>query len=29
MKTGFIIDAKFWGDHGDELRERFNTWLSK
>jgi len=29
MKTGFIVDAKFWADNGDSLRERFNVWLAK
>jgi hypothetical protein len=29
MKTGFIVDAKFWADNGDSLRERFSVWLAK
>ena len=29
MKTGFIVDAKFWADNGDSLRERFTVWLAK
>jgi putative spermidine/putrescine transport system substrate-binding protein len=29
MKTGFIVDAKFWGDNGDALREQFNVWVAK
>ena len=29
MKTAFIVDAKFWADNGDALRERFNAWLAK
>ena len=29
MKTALIVDVKFWADHGDALRERFQTWLAK
>jgi putative spermidine/putrescine transport system substrate-binding protein len=29
MKTGFIVDAQFWADNGDALRERFNVWLAQ
>jgi putative spermidine/putrescine transport system substrate-binding protein len=29
LKTAFYPDPQFWGDKGDELRERFNAWLAK
>lgn len=29
MKTGFIVNAKFWGDNLDALRERFNVWVAQ
>ena len=29
MKSALLIDTKFWGDHGDELRNRFNVWLAQ
>jgi putative spermidine/putrescine transport system substrate-binding protein len=29
MKNALIIDPNFWGDKGDELRERFNAWLAQ
>ena len=29
MKTGFIINAKFWADNLDTLRERFNGWVAQ
>ncbi len=29
MKTGFIINAKFWADNLDSLRERFNVWVAQ
>jgi putative spermidine/putrescine transport system substrate-binding protein len=29
MKTGFIINAKFWADNLDTLRERFNVWVAQ
>lgn len=29
MKTGFIVNAKFWADNGDALRERFNVWVAQ
>lgn len=29
LKTVFYPDPQFWGDRGDELRERFNAWLAK
>jgi len=25
----FYPDPQFWGDKGDELRERFNAWLAQ
>jgi putative spermidine/putrescine transport system substrate-binding protein len=29
LKTVFYPDPQFWGDRGDELRERFNAWLAQ
>ena len=29
LKTVFYPDPVFWGDKGDELRERFNAWLAQ
>lgn len=29
MKTGFIVNAKFWADNLDALRERFNVWVAQ
>ena len=29
MKNGFVINAKFWGDNLDALRERFNVWVAQ
>ena len=29
LKTVFYPDPNFWGDKGDELRERFNAWLAQ
>ncbi len=29
MKTAFIIDAKFWGDNLEAIRERFNVWVAQ
>jgi len=29
MKTGFIVNAKFWADNLDSLRERFNVWVAQ
>jgi len=28
-KTELVQDYFFWGDHGEELRKRFNTWLAQ
>jgi putative spermidine/putrescine transport system substrate-binding protein len=28
-KTDFYPDQQFWADKCDELRERFNAWLSQ
>jgi putative spermidine/putrescine transport system substrate-binding protein len=28
-KTALVQDYFFWGDHGEELRKRFNTWLAQ
>ncbi|MDI9349786.1 MAG: ABC transporter substrate-binding protein [Candidatus Symbiobacter sp.] len=29
MKASLLINSDFWGDHGDELRNRFNGWLAQ
>jgi hypothetical protein len=29
MKTAWEVDPSFWSDNGDELRERFSSWLAK
>ncbi len=29
LKTAWNIDTQFWADNGDQLKERFNAWLSK
>jgi putative spermidine/putrescine transport system substrate-binding protein len=29
MSTGFIINASFWADNLDTLRERFNVWVAQ
>ncbi len=29
LKTAFNIDPQFWADNGDQLKERFNAWLSQ
>jgi putative spermidine/putrescine transport system substrate-binding protein len=29
MKTAWIIDSRFWGDHLDDLEVRFQAWLAK
>ncbi len=29
LKTAFDIDASWWADNGDQLKERFNAWLAK
>ena len=28
-QTELVQDYYFWGDHGEELRKRFNTWLAQ
>ena len=28
-RTELVQDYYFWGDHGEELRKRFNTWLAQ
>jgi putative spermidine/putrescine transport system substrate-binding protein len=28
MKTALIADPNFWGDRGEELREKFTAWLA-
>jgi putative spermidine/putrescine transport system substrate-binding protein len=29
LKTAWQLDSQFWADHGDEIKERFNAWLSQ
>ena len=29
LKTAFNLDTQFWADNGDQLKERFNAWLSQ
>jgi putative spermidine/putrescine transport system substrate-binding protein len=29
MENALIVDAQFWADHGEELREKFAAWLAK
>ena len=29
MKNAFFTDPQFWGDHGDDLRQRFTAWLAQ
>jgi len=29
LKTALYVDMQFWADKGDELRERFNSWLAQ
>ena len=29
MGTALIVDPQFWGDNGEQLRERFNAWLAQ
>ncbi len=29
LKAAFPFNAQFWGDNGEELRARFNTWLAQ
>jgi len=29
LKTAWNIDTQFWADNGDQLKERFNAWLSQ
>lgn len=29
MTTAFQVDAYFWADHGEELRQRFSNWLAR
>jgi putative spermidine/putrescine transport system substrate-binding protein len=29
LKTAWQLDPQFWADNGDQLKERFNAWLSK
>jgi putative spermidine/putrescine transport system substrate-binding protein len=29
LRVGLSSDTNFWIDHGDDLRQRFNAWLSK
>ncbi|WEK50821.1 MAG: ABC transporter substrate-binding protein [Candidatus Kaistia colombiensis] len=29
MKSILVYDAKFWGEHGEDLTKRFNNWLAQ
>jgi putative spermidine/putrescine transport system substrate-binding protein len=29
MKNAFLTDPEFWGDHGNDLRQRFTSWLAQ
>jgi len=29
MKNALASNPQFWGDNGEELRKRFNTWLAQ
>jgi putative spermidine/putrescine transport system substrate-binding protein len=29
METALVVDANFWADHGEELREKFAAWLAQ
>jgi putative spermidine/putrescine transport system substrate-binding protein len=29
LKTAWNLDTQFWADNGDQLKERFNAWLSQ
>lgn len=29
MTTALVVDANFWADHGEELREKFAAWLAQ
>jgi putative spermidine/putrescine transport system substrate-binding protein len=29
MKTALLLNPQFWSEHGDQLRERFNSWLAQ
>lgn len=29
MKSALLLDNGFWGDHGEEIRRRFVSWLSQ
>ncbi|MBI2718212.1 MAG: ABC transporter substrate-binding protein [Rhizobiales bacterium] len=29
LKTAWKLDAAFWADRGDEIKERFNAWLAQ
>jgi putative spermidine/putrescine transport system substrate-binding protein len=29
MKNALILNPQFWSEHGDQLRERFNSWLAQ
>lgn len=29
MKTALPLNPQFWGDNGEQLRNRFNTWLAQ
>jgi len=29
MRTAFNVSPEFWADHGEELTERFNSWIAQ
>jgi putative spermidine/putrescine transport system substrate-binding protein len=29
MGNALLTDPSFWGDHGDDLRQRFTAWLAQ
>lgn len=29
MKKALLLSPQFWSEHGDQLRERFNSWLAQ
>jgi putative spermidine/putrescine transport system substrate-binding protein len=29
MKNALILNPQFWSEHGDQLRDRFNSWLAQ
>jgi hypothetical protein len=29
MTNALLVDPQFWGDKGEELRQRFTAWLAQ